>query len=104
MPARRSLALTWHGGEQSPFVASVQAEGLRGNAVCWRQEEVAMRMPLEIPALTAVGAAPLETVYRATRDVRVRTRARMVLRAGSGSPRPPARGSGAGPIRRSGPG
>lgn len=41
-----------------------------------------MRKPLEIPALSAVAAAALETLYRTTRDVRLRTRAQMVLPAG----------------------
>ena len=50
-------------------------------AVSWRWEEAAMRKPLEIPELTAAEAEALETLYRTTRDVRLRTRAQMVLLA-----------------------
>ena len=41
-----------------------------------------MRKPLEIPLLTAGEVAALDTLYRATRDVRLRTRAQIVLLAG----------------------
>ena len=41
-----------------------------------------MRRPLGIPELTAAEAAALDTLYRTTRDVRLRTRAQMVLLAG----------------------
>jgi len=41
-----------------------------------------MRKPLEIPVPTAEELADLETLYRTTRDVRLRTRAQMVLLAG----------------------
>lgn len=41
-----------------------------------------MRKPLEIPELTAAEAEALDTLYRTTRDVRLRTRAQMVLLAG----------------------
>ena len=41
-----------------------------------------MRKPLEIPELTAAEAETLDTLYRTTRDVRLRTRAQMVLLAG----------------------
>lgn len=41
-----------------------------------------MRPPLEIPALTAAEAEALDTLYRTTRDVRLRTRAQIVLLAG----------------------
>ena len=41
-----------------------------------------MRKPLEIPVPTAEGLAALDTLYRTTRDVRLRTRAQMVLLAG----------------------
>ncbi len=40
-----------------------------------------MRAPLAIPALTAAEAEALDTLYRTTRDVRLRTRAQMVLLA-----------------------
>jgi transposase len=40
-----------------------------------------MRRPLEIPIPTAEEVKALETLYRTTRDVRVRTRAQMVLLA-----------------------
>ena len=40
-----------------------------------------MRKPLEMPALTAAEAQALDTLYRTTRDVRLRTRAQMVLLA-----------------------
>ena len=40
-----------------------------------------MRRPLEIPELTAAEAEALDTLYRATRDVRLRTRAQIVLLA-----------------------
>ncbi len=41
-----------------------------------------MRAPLAIPELTAEELAALDTLYRATREVRLRTRAQMVLLAG----------------------
>jgi transposase len=41
-----------------------------------------MRKPLEIPDLTAAEAESLDTLYRTTRDVRLRTRAQIVLLAG----------------------
>jgi transposase len=41
-----------------------------------------MRKPLEIPALTAPEVEALDTVYRTTRVVRLRTRAQIVLLAG----------------------
>lgn len=41
-----------------------------------------MRQPLEIPELTAAEVEALDTLYRTTRDVRLRTRAQMVLLAG----------------------
>ena len=41
-----------------------------------------MRRPLEIPELTAAEAESLDTLYRTTRVVRLRTRAQMVLLAG----------------------
>ena len=40
-----------------------------------------MRKPLEIPELSAAEAEALDTLYRTTRDVRLRTRAQMVLLA-----------------------
>jgi transposase len=40
-----------------------------------------MRKPLEIPAPTAEELAALDTLYRTTRDVRLRTRAQIVLLA-----------------------
>jgi hypothetical protein len=47
-----------------------------------RREEAAMRKPLEIHELTAAEAESLDTLYRTTRDVRLRTRAQIVLLAG----------------------
>jgi hypothetical protein len=41
-----------------------------------------MRPPLEIPPLTAEEVAALDTLYRSTRDMRVRTRAHIILLAG----------------------
>jgi transposase len=41
-----------------------------------------MRTPLTIPVLTAEELAALEHLYRTTRDVRLRTRAQIVLLAG----------------------
>src|SRR3712207_2639240 len=41
-----------------------------------------MRKPLEIPELTPTEAEALDTLYRTTRQVRLRTRAQMVLLAG----------------------
>jgi transposase len=41
-----------------------------------------MRKPLEIPELTAAEVEALDTLYRTTREVRLRTRAQMVLLAG----------------------
>jgi transposase len=41
-----------------------------------------MRAPLAIPELTAEELAALDTLYRTTREVRLRTRAQMVLLAG----------------------
>src|SRR5579862_3104923 len=41
-----------------------------------------MRRPLEIPVPTAEEIAALDTVYRTARDVRLRTRAQIVLLAG----------------------
>ena len=41
-----------------------------------------MRKPLEIPDPTADELKALDTLYRTTRDVRLRTRAQMVLLAG----------------------
>ena len=41
-----------------------------------------MRKPLEIPALSAAEAEALDTLYRTTRVVRLRTRAQIVLLAG----------------------
>jgi len=40
-----------------------------------------MRKPLEIPELTAAEAEALDTLYRTTRDARLRTRAQIVLLA-----------------------
>ena len=40
-----------------------------------------MRKPVEIPTPTAEELEALETLYRTTRDVRLRTRAQMVLLA-----------------------
>ncbi len=40
-----------------------------------------MRKPLDIPELTAAEAEALDTLYRTTRDVRLRTRAQIVLLA-----------------------
>ena len=40
-----------------------------------------MRKPLEIPLPTAEELEALETLYRTTRDVRLRTRAQIVLLA-----------------------
>lgn len=40
-----------------------------------------MRKPLEIPPLTAAEAEALDTLYRSTRDARLRTRAQIVLLA-----------------------
>ena len=41
-----------------------------------------MRRPLEIPEVTAAEAEALDTLYRTTRQVRLRTRAQIVLLAG----------------------
>jgi len=41
-----------------------------------------MRRPIEMPALTAAEAEALDTLYRTTRQVRLRTRAQIVLLAG----------------------
>ena len=41
-----------------------------------------MRKPLEIPVPTAEALEALDTLYRTTRDVRLRTRAQIVLLAG----------------------
>src|SRR5215210_298106 len=41
-----------------------------------------MRTPLEFPELAAAEAEGLDTLYRTTRDVRLRTRAQMVPLAG----------------------
>lgn len=41
-----------------------------------------MRPPLEIPELTAAEAQARDTLYRTTREVRLRTRAQIVLLAG----------------------
>lgn len=41
-----------------------------------------MRKPLEIPELTTAEAEDVDTLYRTTREVRLRTRAQMVLLAG----------------------
>src|SRR5215207_9380659 len=41
-----------------------------------------MRRPLEIPELTAAEAEALDTLYRTTREARLRTRAQIVLLAG----------------------
>jgi hypothetical protein len=41
-----------------------------------------MRKPLEIPELTATKAEALDTLYRTTRQVRLQTRAQIVLLAG----------------------
>jgi transposase len=41
-----------------------------------------MRQPLEIPPLTAEEVEALDTLYRSTKDVRVRTRAQIILLAG----------------------
>jgi transposase len=41
-----------------------------------------MRQPLEIPVPTAAELETLETLYRTTREVRLRTRAQIVLLAG----------------------
>jgi transposase len=60
----------------------VQSDEVCGNAVCWRQEETALRKPLEIPGLTAAEVEALDTLYRTTREVRRRTRAQIVLLAG----------------------
>jgi len=45
-------------------------------------EEAAMRKPLAIPELTAAAVEALDTLYRTTREVRLRTRAPIVLLAG----------------------
>jgi len=49
--------------------------------VGWRREEAALRKPLEIPELVVAEAEALDTLYRTTRDVRLRTRAQIVLLA-----------------------
>ena len=49
-----------------------------------------MRRPLELPTPTAEELAGLETLYRTTRVVRLRTRAQMVLLAGEQRPAAPA--------------
>jgi transposase len=41
-----------------------------------------MRQPLEIPPLTAVEVEALDTLYRTTKDGRLRTRAHIILLAG----------------------
>ncbi len=41
-----------------------------------------MRKPLEIPPLTAEEVEALDTLYRTTKEVRLRTRAQIVLLAG----------------------
>ena len=41
-----------------------------------------MRRPMEIPELSAAEVAALDTLYRTTRVVRLRTRAQIVLLAG----------------------
>src|SRR5918912_58329 len=41
-----------------------------------------MRKPLEIPELTAAEAEALDALYRTTREVRLRTRAQIVMLAG----------------------
>ena len=41
-----------------------------------------MRQPLELPLLTAEEVEALDTLYRSTKDVRVRTRAHIILLAG----------------------
>src|SRR5512142_1514352 len=41
-----------------------------------------MRQPLELPPLTAEEVEALDTLYRSTKDVRVRTRAHILLLAG----------------------
>ncbi len=41
-----------------------------------------MRKPLEIPILTAAELEALENLYRTTKEVRLRTRAQMILLAG----------------------
>jgi hypothetical protein len=49
------------------------------------EEEAAMRKPLESPELTTAEAEALDTLYRTTRDARLRTRAQMCRwRASSG--------------------
>ena len=45
---------------------------MREPGVSWRQEEAALRQPLEIPELTAAEAEALDTWYRTTRQVRRR--------------------------------
>jgi transposase len=41
-----------------------------------------MRQPLEIPPLAAEEVEALDTLYRSTKDMRVRTRAQIILLAG----------------------
>jgi transposase len=41
-----------------------------------------MRQPLEIPPLTAKEVEDLDLLYRTTKDVRLRTRAQIILLAG----------------------
>jgi transposase len=41
-----------------------------------------MRIPLEIPSLTVEEVETLDTLYRSTKDVRLRTRAQIILLAG----------------------
>jgi transposase len=49
-----------------------------------------MRQPLEILPLTAEEVEALDTLYRSTKDVRVRTRAQIILLAGEQGMRAPA--------------
>jgi len=49
-----------------------------------------MRQPLEILPLTAEEVEALDTLYRSTKDVRVRTRAQIILLAGEQRMRVPA--------------
>ena len=48
-----------------------------------------MRQPLEIPPLTAEEVEALDTLYRTTKDVRLRTRSQIILLAGEQQMRVP---------------
>ena len=49
-----------------------------------------MRQPLEIFPLTAEEVEALDTLYRSTKDVRIRTRAQIILLTGEQRMRAPA--------------